>query len=197
MGILLLLLFSCTKKVPQCPKEGYQYVNETFHCWYNPGLDSIPVGDTLLLEASIPTTFIDQARNTLVTNTASVVEGPLVIGMIYPTYQAAADSFKLIAQVGKVIKDTVQFPEGQLKGFRTIRWEKSTADSFTIRIGIVPLAKGTYSLALTQQSAKDSDCALYKYFLSPGNDQHLNYWMDAFGNVSDQVAFYAYCFKVY
>ena len=60
------------------------------------------------------------------------------------------------------------------------------------------LARGIYSLALKQQSAKDHDCALYKYFLRPANaNQHLNYWMDYIGNVSDQVAFFTYCIKVY
>jgi hypothetical protein len=194
----LLLSLHCRKRNLSCPKEGYEYINTTAHCWYTPGLDSIPVGGIITLEASIPKTFVDELGNTTVNNTASIVEGPLGVGMIYPTYQATADSFELVAQIGKVAKDTAHFSEGILKGFRTIQWDGTAIDSFKMKITIKALAKGIYCLALKQQSAKDKDCALYKYFLKPGNtNQHLNYWMDVFGNVSDQVSFFSYCFKVY
>ncbi len=196
--LLAVLFYSCVKKYSGCPKEGYEYINETSFCKYNPISDSIRLGDIITLEASIPKTFVDAASNTTVTNTASIVEGPLGVVMIYPTYQAAVDSFELTAQIGKVIKDTVQFSEGILKGFRTIQWDGNLIDSFKIKLSIKALARGIYAVALRQQSAKDEDCALYKYFLRPGNgDQHLDYWMDAFGNVSDEVSFFTYCFKVY
>jgi hypothetical protein len=195
----ILLSFSCKKpRNVFCPKEGYEYIHTNSHCWYSPLSDSLPVGSIIILEASLPKNFIDETRNITVNNTASIVEGPLGVGMIYPIYQAAADSFEITAEIGKVIKDTLNFSAGMLKGFRTIEWDGSSVDSFKIKIKIKALAKGIYGLALKQQSAKDKDCALYKYFLSPGNaNQHLNYWMDVFGNVSDQVNFFTYCFKVY
>jgi len=197
-GHIALLSAKCIKKIDEgCQKMGYEYVNETSVCWYTPATDSIRVGDTITLEASIPKSFTDPRTNTTVTNSAKFVEGPLGIGMIFPIYQAAADSFAMTAQIGSVLKDTIHFPETQLKGFRTIQWDRTAIDSFRIKIWIRPLSKGIYSLALNQQSAMDKDCALYKYFLKPGNDQHLYYWMNVFGNVSDQVAFFAYCFKVY
>ncbi|HKC35175.1 MAG TPA: hypothetical protein VKB95_03900 [Chitinophagaceae bacterium] len=193
-----LLLPRCNKDNVGCPKQGYEYIHENSFCYYMPASDSIQVGDTITLEASLPKTFIDEKTNKTVTNTASEIEGPLGIGMIYPTYQAAVDSFELIAHTGKIIKDTQQFSEGMLKGFRTIQWDASPIDSFKIKISIRALAKGTYAFALKQQTAKDKDCALYKYFLSPGNtNQHLNYWIDVFGNASDIVAFYTYCIKIY
>jgi hypothetical protein len=50
----------------------------------------------------------------------------------------------------------------------------------------------------TTQGYKDNDCALYKYFLKVGNsDQHLNYWLTASGNISDEVRYYSCCFKIY
>jgi hypothetical protein len=180
---LVLLLPHCNKKVNVgCPKEGYEYSNTSFLCWYSPILDSIRVGSSLILEASIPRAFIDENTRATVTNTSNIVSGPLGIGMIYPIYQAAVDSFELTAEIGKVI----------------IQWDASPIDSFKIKISIKALAKGIYGIALKQQTGKDKDCALYKYFLKPGNlNQHLNYWMDTFGNVSDGVAFFTYCFKVY
>jgi hypothetical protein len=198
VGYIALLLVTCIKRIDEgCAKDGYEYINETSSCWYTPGLDSVRVGDTITLEAAIPKSFIDPRTTTIVTNSAKLVEGPFGIGMIYPIYQAAADSFALTSQIGNILKDTIHFPETQLKGFRTIQWDGTAADSFRMKILIRPLAKGIYSFALNQQSAKDKDCALYKYFLKPGNDQHLYYWMNVFGNVSVQVAFFGYCFKVY
>lgn len=118
--------------------------------------------------------------------------------MITPLYQAAVDSFQLTAEVEKIIKDTINFSIGQLKGFRTMEWDGSSIDSFKIRIKINPIAKGIYAFSMGQQAYPDKDCALYKYFLKPGNsNQHLNYWLHAFLNVSDGVAFFTYCFKVY
>jgi hypothetical protein len=150
------------------------------------------------LEASVPKTFSDEVTNTRVTNKSLIINGPLGIGMIHPTFQAAADSFEINAQIGKVIKDTINFSAGILKGFRTIEWDGSSIDSFKIKLSIKTLARGIYSFALKQQGYKDNDCALYKYFLKVGNsDQHLNYWLEATGNISDEVRFYSYCFKVY
>jgi hypothetical protein len=193
-----LLLYSCKKRTYSCSKQGYEYSNSTFRCWYNPSIDSVPIGDNLFIEASVPRTFIDENTNSTVTNSSSIINGPLHILMISPSYQAAVDSFELSAEVGKIIKDTINFSIGQLKGFRTMEWDNSSIDSFKIKIKIKPLAKGIYAFSLGQQGYIDKDCALYKYFLSPGNvDQHLNYWMDVFGNVSDEVAFFTYCVKVY
>lgn len=195
---LILLSLKCTKNKIACPKEGYVFSNSTLKCWYTPETDSIPLGSFITLEGSLPKIFIDERTNVVVTNNAKLVEGPLGIGMIYPTFQAAVDSFQLAASIGKVIKDTIQFSETMLKGFRTIQWDASSADSFKIKLSIKPLAKGIYSLALKQQTGKDDDCAIYKYFLKVGNsDQHLNYWLDATGNISGEVRFYSYCFKVY
>jgi len=194
----ILLLLSCKKPKDPCSKRGFEYSSSIFHCWYGPSTDSVPLGSIMMLEGSVPRAFTDEYTNSKVTNTSSILNGPLGVGMILPNYQAAIDSFEITAEVGKVIKDTINLSAGQLKGVRTIEWDCSSIDSFKMRLKIKPLAKGIYSFALKQQSSVDKDCALYKYFLQPGNtNQHLNYWMDAFGSVSSSVAFYTYCFKVY
>ena len=193
-----LLLLSCQKTPNSCSKQGYEYSNSTFHCWYTPPIDSVPVGSNLFIEASVPRTFVDENTTSIVTNSSSIISGPLHVLMISPSYQAAVDSFELTAELGKIIKDTINFSVGQLKEFRTMEWDGSSTDSFKIRIKIIPVAKGIYAFSLGQQAYTDKDCALYKYFLRPGNsNQHLNYWMDAFGNVSDGVAFFTYCIKAY
>lgn len=195
----ILLSFSCRKIINStCTKEGYVFLDSQSRCWYSPSSDSLLLGGTITLEASIPRTFIDENTNTTVTNSSSFIIGPLGIGMIYPIYQAAVDSFELSAEIGKIIKDTINFSEGMLKGFRTIQWDGTSVDSFKMKINIKPLAKGIYAFALNQQGYKDKDCALYKYFLKPGNvNQHLDYWMDVFGNVSEEVTFSTYCVKIY
>ena len=198
-GFLSLLSVTCSKRIDSgCKKMGYEYVHTQSLCWYSPVQDSLVIGSTIILTASVPRTFIDENTRSTVTNLSAVINGPLHVLMISPSYQAAVDSFELTAEVGKIIKDTVHFSIGQLKGFRTLEWDGSAIDSFRIRIKINPIAKGIYAFSLGQQAYVDKDCALYKYFLKPGNsNQHLNYWMNVFGNVSDQVAFFTYCFKVY
>jgi len=197
-GFFTLLSFSCTKKHTVCPKEGYEYINTTSLCWYSPASDSIAIGSIITLEASVPKTFIDDVTNTTINNTTSYIECPFGVGMLYPLFAASIDSFELTAQIGKIIKDTVHLSSGQLKGVRTIRWDGNAPDSFRMKITIKALARGIYSFSLGQQGYRDSDCALYKYFLKVGNaDQHLNYWMQYLGNVSDGVRYFTYCIKIY
>jgi len=114
--------------------------------------------------------------------------------MIYPLQQPSVDSFELTAQVGKVIKDTINFSAGILRGFRTVEWDGSSIDSFKIKIAVKPLARGIFIIALGQQGYRDSDCALYKYFLNVGNEQHLYYLS---GYIGDYERNFGYCFKVY
>jgi hypothetical protein len=198
MAAVALLSSRCIKKYQGCPKEGYEYVNSTLRSWYSPGTDSIALGESIILEASAPRSFIDENTYASVKNTSSIIHGPLGISMLYPVYQPAVDSFELIAQVGKAIKDSVNFSSGALEGFRTIEWDGSSVDSFKIRIEIRSLARGIYALALDEQGYKDADCARYKYFPKVGNaDQHLDYWLSATGNLSDEVRYYTYCVKVY
>ena len=198
MAGVALLSLQCVKKYQGCPKEGYEYVNSTLRSWYTPGSDSIALGDTMILEASAPKSFIDESTYASVKNTSSIINGPLGISMLYPVYKPAVDSFELTAEVGKVIKDMANFTSGQLEGFRTIEWDGTSVDSYKIRINITARARGIYALALDEQGYKDADCARYKYLPKVGNaDQHLDYWISATGNLSDEVRYYTYCVKVY
>ncbi len=200
IGCLAIILFltSCTKKHNDCPKEGYEYINNISYCQYISSMDSISLKDSIILIASIPRTFPDETSNVIVHNTSDIAEGPLHITMLYPTETAAADSFEITARKGQVIKDTLQFSEDMLKGFRTIRWDQNSNDSFQIKISIKPLVKGVYIIALGQQGSKDKDCALYKYFLNVGSEQHL-YYLSQYNNgyIGDYERNFGYCFKVY
>ena len=194
----ILLSLHCRKRSQLCPKEGYEYVNTTARARYSPEIDSIPLGEFITLVASAPRSFIDENTGIPVKNTCPIINGPLSIAKLFPLYQAAADSFEVTARIGKAIKDTVNFSEGILKGFRTIEWDGSSVDSFNIEIKIRPLARGFYALTLGQQGYKDTECARYKYFPAVGNtNQHLDFWLAAVGNLSDDVRYFTYCFKVY
>lgn len=195
---LSLLLLHCRKKNESCPKEGYEYINTTSRCWYYPDMDSIPVGGIITLEAAVPKKFVDESNNSIVTNTSNIIEGSFGVIMLDPTYQAAVDNFEISATIGRIIKDTINYSPGALKGFRTIQWDGNGSDSFRMKIAIRPLVKGIYDVALKQQGYKDADCALYKYFLKVGSNQHLHYWSDfTNGIIDDYARNYAYCFKVY
>jgi len=182
----------------ECQKAGYEYTNTTSYCQYTPPKDSITLNDSIFLIASVPRTFIDETSNVTVHNIAAIIEGPVHVVMLYPTEQPSVDSFELIAQTGKVIKDTINFSEGILKGFRTIQWDGNSSDSLKVKITIKPKAKGVYAISLGQQGYKDSDCALYKYFLRIENEQHL-YYLSQYNNgyIGDYERNFSYCFKVY
>lgn len=198
MGLITPLLFSCEKKNTTCPKMGYEYVHTAAQGFYFPASDSIPLGDSLFLDAILPKKFSDENSGQFVNNLSPIIEGPLHIVMLYPMVRSAADDFQLTGQVGRVIKDTINFSEGALKGFRTIQWNGNNSDSFKIRIMLKPLNKGVYSFALGQQGYRDSDCALYKYFLKVEMDQHLHYLSEYNnGYVDDYARNFGYCFKVY
>ena len=126
------------------------------------------------------------------------MEGPLHVVMLYPLIQEAVENFRITGEVGSVFKDSINFSGNSIKGFRTIQWDSNSADSFRIKIAIKPQVKGIYTVALGQQSSRDSDCALYKYFLRVGSDQHI-YYLSPYvnGNIGDYDSNYAYCFKVY
>lgn len=197
-AILILVLGSCKRPPAPCPKQGYEYVNTSSLYYYSPGLDSVPLGSTIILTGAVPKVFTDDLTNTLVNNTTSSAVGSLAIVMIYPEYKAAVDSFEIIPELGEVRKDTVQFTSGQLKGFRTIVWVDKGGDSLHVRLKIRALAKGVYALAVSQQSSKDGDCALFKYFPRPANsDQHLHYWQQYLQPVENSIANTTYCLKVY
>ena len=193
----IMLSFSCEKKIA-CPKEGYVFTNTTSTSWYNPVKDSFSLGDSILLIASLPRTFIDEATNVTVHNTSFIAEGPLHVVMLYPIIQPAVENFTIAAETGRVIKDTIHLSESLLKGVRTIQWNGNSSDSFRIKIIIKPEVKGVYSFNLGQQSSKDADCALYKYFIKVGHAQHL-YYLAQYNNgyIGNYERNYSYCFKVY
>ena len=181
-----------------CPKMGYEYVHSASQCFYFPDSDSIPLGDSLILSASAPKKFTDANSRQLVNNSSSIIEGPLHIVMLHPMKRPAADDFQLTGQIGRITKDTINFSAGALKGFRTIEWNGNNPDSFKIKLVLKPLSKGVYSFALGQQGYRDPDCALYKYFLKVGVEQHLHYLAEYNnGYIDDYARDLGYCFKVY
>jgi hypothetical protein len=197
-AFLIPVFEGCKRTEVFCPKEGYEYVNTSSFYFYSPGLDSVPVGSTFIMTGAIPKTFTDDLTNTVVRNTTSSAIGSLGVGMIYPEFKAAVDSFEILPEVGEVRKETGQFTEGQLKGFRSIVWVDNGGDSLQIRLKIRALARGVYALAVRQQASKDSDCALFKYFPRPANvDQHLHYWEQYIYPVESAIANTTYCVKVY
>jgi len=195
----IFLLFCCTKKKEGCPKAGYEYITSLSKCRYSPTSDSIPLNSTIYIEATLPKIFVDENSNTTVFNIDGKVEGPLDIIMLFPLEEGAVENFEIIPKIGAVIKDSIHASSGQLKSFRTLIWDAHSRDSFSIKIELKALVRGVYGFSIGQQSSRDKDCALYKYFLKVGNtDQHLNYLAQYNnGYVSDYERNFAYCFKVY
>lgn len=197
--LMILLNFGCKKQPTSCPKLGYEFTYSKPGVTYFPGIDSFPLGNQITLEASAPKSFFEEEKRYVVTLNVNTILGPLGVQKltndpIVPRIGAIED-VELIAIEGSMLKDTTQFSQSQLKGFRTANWI-SNADSFKLKIIIKPKIKGTFIIALNQQGNRDTDCALFKYFLKVINqNQHLYFLEPEYGYVpsSDQ----AYCFKVY
>lgn len=197
MAGIILLLLSC-KKPYICPKEGFIYTHTASNISYGPVEDSIPLGNKIVLKASVPRLFTDEVSNTIVNNNCPIIRGPVYLRKLGNFSEPAADKFLIHSEVGNLYKDSTQFTEGQLKGFRTVQWDGTNADSFHVKMVFEPLEKGIYLIALGQQSYKDEDCALYKYFLKVGHNQHLDLLTQfTNGYLAPHDRDYAYCFKVY
>lgn len=181
---------------------GYEYSYLKFGTAYSPLNDSIPLGSEITLEASAPKVFYDDEKQLSVALNESLISGPLTIKKVSNDQNVpiigAIDDIEFTSIIGQIIKDSTQFSQGQLKIFRTAHFS-SIADSFKLKTRIKPKVTGVYFIGLGQQSNRDADCALYKYFLKIKNsDQHLNY-LAQFNNgfVTKNDSDYAYCIKVY
>lgn len=194
--------FGCVKRRESCSKMGYEYSYFKFGTAYSPLNDSIPLGSEIILEASAPKVFYDDEKQLSVTLNQSLISGPLTIKKVSNDQNipiiGAIDDIEFTSIIGQIIKDSTQFSQGQLKIFRTAHFS-SIADSFKLKTRIKPKITGVYFIGLGQQSNRDADCALYKYFLKIKNsDQHLNY-LAQFNNgfVTKNDSDYTYCIKVY
>lgn len=199
--ILLLsgLGLYCTKKDVTCPKFGYEFTYDKPGVSYSPNLDSFLLGNELIMEASVPKTFFEETKGYYVTLNESTIKGSLGIQKFTNIpgipIDVAANEFEFSSIEGEIYRDTINHTEGQLKGVRSLLWT-SVLDSFRIKIIIKPKVKGTFILGIGQQGNRDTDCALYKYFLKVKNaDPHLYYYHNYIGYIPQFNN--TYCFKVY
>ncbi len=180
---------------------GYEYSYARPGVSYYPLSDSIRLGDGLTLYASAPKKFFDSSYKTNVVVPESIY-GPLSIAKLetipYYRFAGAIDDMDLFAVNGIIKKDSLLTSE-QLKMSRVAFWDASDIDSLTFKVTIIPKIRGTFYIVLGQQSFRDKDCALFKYFLKvKNNDQHF-YLMTPVtnGQISEYAINHTYCFKVY
>lgn len=202
LGLLVLLGGSCKKQI-NCPKMGYEYTFSKSLVHFNPSYDSIRLGSDIQINASVPKTFFDSQNRYSVTLRESKIMGPLSVSKATNNSTipiiGAIEDVELIPIIGNIIKDSIQFSQGQLMGFRTAYWDGMSNDSFRLKVTIKPKIQGVFFVTLGQQGNRDADCALYKYFLPVSNpDQHLYLFSLANnGYIDNYSKIYTYCFKVY
>ena len=198
--LLVVIGLSCKKQPQSCSMFGYEFTNSKPGVFYYPGVDSFSLGNQITLEASVPKTFFEEEKRYNVTLNENEILGPFSVQKatndpIIPRI-GAIDDLELIAITGSLVKDTIQFSQGILKGFRTVHWV-NLSDSFKLKFIIKPKIKGIFFVGLGQQGNRDADCALYKYFVKvKGQDQHL-YLLEQVDGTSNIQNDYTYCFKVY
>lgn len=197
-----LFAVACKKQTQECSKMGFEYTYFKPGVMYSPFSDSIALGENIILTASAPKTFFDEQEQYNVTLNHDKITGPF--GILKATNDStipilgAIDQVELTPIIGTLVKDSLQFSQGQLKSFRTAYWSSISVDSFSLKVQVKPKTKGIYFLNLGQQGNRDKDCALFKYFLKIKNDQHLYLLSQANnGYIGDYERNYVYCFKVY
>jgi hypothetical protein len=200
--LLGLLGLNC-KKNQNCSEEGIQYVYSNYTVNYSPGLDSIPLGSSLIVEAALPKSFFDQNFQKTVSCTETTIIGPFNISKLVSnpnlTFAGAISDMELTPLKGVLIKDTLHFSTSQLESFRTAYWEGNQSDSFRLKINVKPQVRGTFFISIRDQGNKNSNCALFKYLPMVTNlDKHF-YLMTPItnGEISDIAQKFVYCFKVF
>ncbi|MFZ1458011.1 MAG: hypothetical protein WAT46_18340 [Saprospiraceae bacterium] len=201
--ILLSCSLTCKKKPIECPQLGIEHAYFKSGVIYTPGFDSIILGGEVELYAHAPRSFFDTVYQKIVTLTTNDLRGYLSIGKTTGNaaspISGAIEHFNFFPEMGSLYKDSLNYTGSQLTFLRSTSWNTSVSDSFRIRIRLVPKIRGTFIVVLGQQASKDSDCAIFRYFLKiANNDQHLYYYQNAVGGpISESNYHFTYCFKVY
>lgn len=201
--LLSLVVIDCKKKPLECPQLGVEYSYFNPGVIYRPDFDSIQFGTSVELYAHVPRSFFDTVYQKIVTLTTNDLRGYLSIGKTTGNaaspISGAIEHFNFFPEMGSLYKDSLNYTGSQLTFLRSTSWNTSVSDSFRIRIRLVPKIRGTFIVVLGQQASKDSDCAIFRYFLKiANNDQHLYYYQNAVGGpISESNYHFTYCFKVY
>lgn len=199
-ALSVAVLASSCKKEPSCAKMGYEFVYTDYGVRYYIDDDSIPLGGSVTLDASVPKTFGNSYTNSAVSLNENNIWGPL--GVLKATNdpsmprEDALSKVSISPLIGSCVIDSLNWGS-----FR--KYYKTTfiadQDSFKLKLSINPLDKGVYFIILKEQYNRNSECALFKYFPKiKDTDQHLYYLAATTGGVilpEDQD--YVYCFKVY
>jgi hypothetical protein len=196
-------LFSCKKETSSCPNLGIEYNNNSSKVSFYPDDDSIPLGNSIIIEAYAPRHFYDSIRKKNVFLNETNISGsiavfrvtnnptiPLVPGMEYVSF---------IPVNGNIKKDTTQFSVGQLAIIRTSVFEILQPDSFYFKCSMLPNERGTYIINFSRHHYRQADCSIFRYNFKAVNPQRhfylCNHVFDA--NAYEQENLSSYCFKVY
>ncbi len=199
-ALSVAVLTSSCKKEPSCAKMGYEFVYTDYGVRYYVDNDSIPLGNSVTIEAAVPKTFFDNYTNTNVTLTENTISGPLSVfkatnDPMIPRLDATF-SVSVSSDIGNCVIDSL--PWGTYRKYYKTTFA-SFPDSFKLKINVTPNEKGIYFLGLAQQGNRDRECAVFRYFIKvKDTNQHLYFLEENNGGVLlPEDRDYAYCFKVY
>lgn len=194
--LAMIICFSaCSPK--SCVDASYHFtMNENFL----PEKDSIRVGDTLWMNSSHSTTFIDLSSNKSVDFSNSLLGSNIRI-LQFPeastNVSGAVNNFIIVKIFGREIgNDNIP---AENKGF----YFEEINSNYTLKLGFVAKQKGIYvisvgnSLGVVQnnQGCSKADVEIN----NNNNNNHLYFYQNFFpgSTISDYTRTHVYCFKVY
>ena len=192
---------TCKKNLICGDKASYFFTNN--HATAYPTRDSIRVGDTLVVEISMPTTLRDTLTNSLIDFSDAIGIGNSFSMDIFtggsvsnPGSSFAANNFEYYVFNGQSINSS--FPER----IRNYTFNK-VASTFILKVGIIAKSIGIYALAISDAplvSRKGDNCTRASFtFLFGNTNQHLYFYQNNRPGyvISDYERQHMYCFKVY
>lgn len=201
--VLVAVAFSLTGCPSPCIEAVYDF---QITASVRPSKDSVAVGDTIYLESYFPSKLIDTQSKVLVDYAnAKSISGNIGFNDLSRINSTGTQNDSSTTKYFQYISF-----EGSIYNSRDIpiywavnqtRYEEKNSQ-YKLKLAIIPLKKGTYMLilgnALSNGRNGSKNCEKASFAINFSNtDQHLYYYENKFGNLSDADRRRSYCFTVY
>lgn len=203
--VIIVFLLAVVMINSGCPKPCIE-ANYSFsvNSQIAPDLDSVNVGDTIFLISSFPTKLIDQTTGQMIEygNSTGVGSNLGIVKLINGNSMPldAVKDFNFISVTGTIYND-LNVPNPNK--FQQLKYQEVN-NFYTLKIGISPKQKGTYSLGigngLSNGRLKNRNCEKASFSITLFNtNQHLSYFSawNPNGTLGDYEKSRSFFLKVY
>jgi len=199
LAVILLSFSECRKFGKNCADNVYSFKSEGARAY--PDNDSLNIGDTLWLEASVPTNLKDSISSAMVNYSGAENMGIAIALLSFhsgsvndPGSSYVMDSFDFVVKTG-ILVTSDQFANNY-EYFET-------NNSYNFKLGVIPKRIGIYAVSISDAInvfRKSDKCSKANFYLNFTNtDQHLYFYQNSRPGyiISNYEREHLYCFKVY